>query len=81
VQEIPFDTETNVVNEVYGVVYAPRSSRKRFPENCVIIKDSAENAVASGDLENHLLPAKLLGPSRSSEGLMLYYLVEWLPQN
>lgn len=76
--DIPFDTETNVVNEVYGVVYAPRSNRKRFPENCVTLKDSAENAVAASNREKHLLPARLLGPSRSSEGLMLYYLVDWL---
>lgn len=78
--EIHFDSETNVVNEVYGVVYAPRSNRKRFPENCVTILDSAETAVAAGDPDKHLLPARLMGPSRSSEGLMLYYLVEWLTQ-
>jgi len=77
--DIFFDTETNVVSEYYAVVYAPRKNRKRFPDNCVTIMASAFAAQQEACADNNLYPAKVLGPSRSSEGLMLYYLVEWLP--
>ncbi len=76
--DIFYDTETNVVSEVYAVIYAPRKNRKRFPDNCVTIMDSAVAARQQACAESNQYPAKVLGPSRSSEGLMLYYLVEWL---
>jgi hypothetical protein len=78
--DIFYDTETSVVSESYAIVYAPRKNRKRFPQNCVTIVDSLEAALKGSDKENKLFPAKVLGPSRSSEGLMLYYLVEWLEE-
>jgi hypothetical protein len=76
--DIFYDTETSVVSESYAIVYAPRKSRKRFSQNCVTIVASLDAAVKGMDTEKNLFPAKVLGPSRSSEGLMLYYLVEWV---
>jgi len=79
--DILYDTETSVVSEQYAIVYAPRKNRKRFPQNCVTIVISAEEAIEQSQPNNHYYAAKVLGPSRSSEGLMLYYLVDWLTDN
>ena len=43
-----FHLEQNeVVNERYAVIYAPGTKRKRFPENCVYVKDSEQEARAA----------------------------------
>lgn len=75
---LPRDAETKLVQEHFAVIYTPRRSRNRFPENCVEVMASAEEAVESADPDNGRHPAKVLGPSRSSEGFRLYYLVHWL---
>ena len=74
-----FHLEQNeVVNERYAVVYAPGPKRKRFPENCVYVKASEQEARAASDQAKGLFPAIVIGPSRSSEGFRLYYLRAWL---
>ncbi len=75
---IRLDPETQVVNECWAVVYAPRRARDRFPQACVTVVDSEQAARAAADPVAHRLAAVVLGPSRSSEGQMLYYLVRWL---
>jgi 4-aminobutyrate aminotransferase-like enzyme len=75
---IPFDPDTSVVEEHYAVVYAPRRSRDRFSEGAVELKESAEQAREDADRDHKRFAAVVAGPSRSSEGLRLYYLVEWL---
>ncbi len=75
---IYLDTESDVVQEQFAVVYAPRRQRGRFPEECVEVVDSAQAARAAADPAGKRYAAKVLGPSRSSEGLRLYYLVGWL---
>ena len=75
---IRIDTETNVVEEHFAVIYAPRRQRDRFAENCVEIVDSADAAVNLAQPQEARYPAKVVGPSRSSEGLRLYYLIQWL---
>lgn len=62
----------------FAVVYAPRQGRPRFPENIVYLKASAEQAMAEAEPDNKLYAARVCGPSKSSEGLMIYYLREWL---
>ncbi len=63
----------------YALVYAPKQGkRKRFPDNCVHVKADEASAKAEADSNKSLHPAIVCGPSRSSEGLMLYYLVKWL---
>jgi uncharacterized membrane protein YebE (DUF533 family) len=44
----------------------------------VQIKDSAEQAMADADAVNKYFAARVMGPSKSSEGQYLYYLAEWL---
>lgn len=75
---IGLDPETNVVKEQFAVVYAPRRQRDRFPANCVEVVASREAAQAQADANAKRFPAVVLGPSRSSEGYLLYYLVQWL---
>lgn len=75
---VPPDPETNVSSERYAVVYVPKKSRKRFPSSCVTIVESAEAAIEQSDDASKRYPAKVIGPSKSSEGQYIYYLVEWL---
>ena len=75
---VPPDPEGGVSNIHYAVVFVPKRNRKRFAANCVEIKSSAEAALADSDRSNKQFAAKLLGPSKSSEGQYIYYLVEWL---
>jgi len=75
---VPPDPETSVSTYQFAVVYVPRRSRNRFSANCVQLKDSAELALAEADPEKKYFAARVMGPSKSSEGQYLYYLAEWL---
>ena len=75
---VPPDPEGGVSKVQYAVVYVPKRNRKRFSANCVEIKTSAEDALAAADIKTNQFAAKLVGPSKSSEGQYIYYLVEWL---
>lgn len=77
---VPPDPETSVSSYQYAVVYVPRRSRNRFSASCVQVKASAEQALAAADEGNKLFAARVMGPSKSSEGQYLYYLAEWLEQ-
>ncbi|MDH3355031.1 MAG: hypothetical protein OEL79_07440 [Chromatiales bacterium] len=72
--------EEDRLGEHYAVVYAPKVGRKkqRFPANVVTIYTTSEEAVAASNDEKKLIAAQVYGPSRSSEGVMLYYLSRWL---
>jgi hypothetical protein len=74
------DNETNLVNEHYAVVYTPTRQRKRFPDNCVFLHPTLEAVMEACDPKKHFYAAKVIGPSRSSEGFMLYYLAHWLSE-
>lgn len=76
--EFPIDPDSMLVQKQYALVYTQNRKRSRFPENCVQIMDSMEQALAGADPAHKLHPALIYGPSRSSEGLRLYYLIEWL---
>jgi len=75
---IPLDPYCDVVEEHFAVVYAPRRHRDRFPENCVEIVESEALAREKADENKKSYAAKVVGPSRSSEGLRLFYLECWL---
>ncbi len=77
---IGLDPEGKVVSEVFALIYAPGRTRDRFPENCVTVVDSEAAALSGADPEKKLYPARVIGPSRSSEGFRLYYLVCWLDE-
>lgn len=72
------DPDADIARECYALVHAPSPNRKRFPENCVDVKESEEAARAAANPDKKLVPAVVFGPSRSSEGFRLFYLVRWL---
>jgi len=75
---ITVDTDSGVVQYKYAVVYAPKRSRGRFAESCVFIVETELDAIEESNEEKCLYAAKVIGPSRSSEGQRLYYLDEWI---
>jgi len=72
------DPQGAAVNRQYAVIYAPGKKRARFAENCVRPVASAAEALQQADPSAQQFPALVYGPSVSSEGLRLYYLIEWL---
>jgi hypothetical protein len=75
---VPPDPETGVSQVRFAVIFTPRQNRKRYPAGCVEIFESMEAALAAADVENRRYAARVVGPSKSSEGQFIYYLVEWL---
>jgi len=67
-----------MMNPCFAIAHVTRGARKRFPENCVevLADEAAARAQARPELNQHAV--EVMGPSRSSEGLRLYYLVRWL---
>jgi hypothetical protein len=74
---VPPDPETGVSQVRFAVIFTPRQNRKRYPAGCVEIFDSMEAAIAAADPANKRHAARVVGPSKSSEGQFIYYLVEW----
>jgi hypothetical protein len=73
------DVESKVVGTSAVVIYSPSGkTRKRFPEGVVEIYASEDEARAHADPDKHRHAAIASGPSRSSEGFRLFYLVHWL---
>jgi len=73
------DVEAKVVGTSAVVIYSPSGkSRKRFPEGVVEVYPSEAEALAHADPAQHRHAAVASGPSRSSEGFKLFYLVRWL---
>jgi hypothetical protein len=75
---VPNDPQTQVSNYHYAVVYAPRKKRSRFPAACVERQETFEGAITAADPDKKYYAAKVHGPSKSSEGQFIYYLIEWL---
>ena len=75
---VPPDAQTDVSSEHWAIIHMPGRNRKRYPENCVQIVATEKEARAGAIPAQRLFPAKVLGPSKSSEGQMIYYLVEWI---
>lgn len=74
----PPDPQTEASEEYWALVYMPGRNRQRYPANCVQIVKSAKAARTGARPAQRLFPAKVAGPSKSSQGQMLYTLVEWL---
>lgn len=72
------DEAPQLVQAHYAVLNVKRGSRKRFPESCVDVMADAATALTKADPARNLHAAEVMGPSRSSEGFRLYYLVRWL---
>ncbi len=75
---VPPDPYTKVSEEHFAIVYVPKRSRNRFPKGCVEVVNSKEQALTQANADKKLFAARVLGPSKSSEGQYIYYLVEWL---
>ncbi|MCG6899260.1 MAG: hypothetical protein LJE75_04585 [Gammaproteobacteria bacterium] len=75
---VPPDPQTGVSQERFAVIFTPRQNRKRFPAGCVEIFDTLEAALAAADPEKKRYAARVVGPSKSSEGQYIYYLLMWL---
>ena len=75
---ILLDPESSALSERFALVRAARPERARFPEGCVVLFDDEAAARAGANPERHLHPALVYGPSVSSEGQRVYYLVRWL---
>lgn len=75
------DEAPHLVRQHFALVRvsaATRAKRKRFPETCVEPVASAAEALGRAAPAHNLHAAEVVGPSRSSEGFNLYYLVRWL---
>ena len=72
------EEDARVIDEHYALVYAPRRSRNRFAENTVTVVESEQAAREQANPDKNIYAAKVVGPSRSSEGLRVYYLSDWL---
>lgn len=72
------DPESRSLDEHFAVIKTLRKGRPRFPAGCVTLVTDAAQAVAGADATRDLHPAVIYGPSISSEGQQVYYLVRWL---
>lgn len=75
---VPVDPETDVSQERFAVINTPKPTRKRFPAACVEIFNDADAAIEQAKSSSNFHAARVIGPSKSSEGQYIYYLVEWL---
>jgi len=66
-----------VVQQQFAVVYAPKK-KKRLSANCVEVMKTEAAALAAADPSHNRHAAIVAGPSKSSEGQYLFYLVRWL---
>lgn len=72
------DPESKSLAERFALIKSPSRRRARFPEGCVTVVDTEQQAMQGRDEARKLMPAVVYGPSSSSEGQRLYYLVRWL---
>ncbi len=77
---VPLDPDTGVSEEHWATVYVPRRSRNRFAATCVTTHATETEALADADPNERRFAARVIGPSKSSEGQSLYYLIHWLGQ-
>jgi hypothetical protein len=77
-QKIIIDPESTSLQQRFALIKTPRTTRKRYPEGCVEIVASETAARTGAGRDKNLYPAIVYGPSVSSEGLRIYYLVRWI---
>ena len=75
---VPPDRGSKVSQQRYAVIYMPRKNRRRFSAGAVEIYNTEVEARDHAQPKNHYYAAVVHGPSKSSEGQLLYYLIEWL---
>ena len=70
--------QANVAQRHFAVIYSPKRKRDRFPSNNVTLCESKEAAIAAQNHDSKIYAAEVIGPSKSSEGFKIFYLVQWL---
>ncbi len=75
---VPPDKAGRVSRQCYAVVYVPGKSRNRFSAGAVKLVEDKQAALIAADPDNKKYAALVHGPSKSSEGQLLYYLLDWL---
>ena len=76
--QVIVDPESKSLGERFALIKAPRRNRSRYPEGCVTLVEDEQAALTSAEPGRNLHPALVYGPSKSSEGQRIYYLVRWL---
>lgn len=76
--QILMDPESKSLAERFALVKTPRKNRPRYPESCVTPVADEQEAHAGAEPARNLHPALVYGPSKSSEGQHIYYLIRWL---
>jgi hypothetical protein len=76
--KILIDPESKSLDHRFAIIKTKRTDRARYPEGCVTIVADESGALVAANPARHLYPAIVYGPSSSSEGQRLYYLVRWL---
>ncbi len=76
--QVIVDPDSRSLAHRFALVRAPRHNRARFPEGCVSLVADEAAARDGADAGRHLYAAEVYGPSASSEGQRVYYLVRWL---
>lgn len=77
---VPPDPQTSVSEERFAVIYTPRKGRTRFPAANTTVVATADEALAMANAEDKIYPARVIGPSKSSEGVSIFYLMHWLDE-
>ncbi|MDJ0741619.1 MAG: hypothetical protein QNJ91_18065 [Gammaproteobacteria bacterium] len=72
------DPESTSLQQRFALIHTPRKNRKRYPEACVQVMASEQDARHAADPDARLYAAVVYGPSVSSESQRIYYLVRWL---
>jgi hypothetical protein len=75
---VVIDPESKSLGERFALIKTPRKSRSRYPEGCVTPVSDEQAALEGAEPTRNLHPAVVYGPSKSSEGQRIYYLVRWL---
>nr|CAA6829927.1 MAG: Unknown protein [uncultured Thiotrichaceae bacterium] len=77
---VPPEVDSGPSQQCFAAVYMPKfkSSRKRFPASCVEVSDDMQDVITQCEGDEKRFPAQVVGPSKSSEGQFIYYLVRWL---
>jgi hypothetical protein len=77
---VPPEADSGPSQQWFATVYMPKfkASRKRFPAGCIEVAEDMQAAVEACRNDEKRFPAIVVGPSKSSEGQFIYYLVRWL---
>jgi hypothetical protein len=76
--QVIIDPESRSLGERFALIKTRRKDRARYPEGCVTPVENEHEAVDSARPDRNLHAALVYGPSKSSEGQRVYYLVRWL---